>query len=69
MASTDKPNDDRYSEDQALSSGQPFDIVEGKDVTLVGSEIIYKVHNPEYVRSWNPIAPLKQLLERLFPPR
>jgi hypothetical protein len=72
MASIDKPNDDRHSEDQALSSGRPFDIVEPverKDVTLVGSEIIYKVHDAEYVKPWNPIPRLKQLWERLFPPR
>ena len=70
MTSTNRPDKDQYSEDRASPSGQPFDIVEPdkKDITLVSSDIVDDPHDG-YVRPWRPIPRLKELLERLFPPR
>lgn len=68
MANTSEPRNGRSFEDPE-SSGKPFDIEEAtKDVAPESTSAV-KDASDGYVHPWNPIPRLKQLLERLIPPR
>ena len=80
MSSSDVPPNDGQYHKHFASSGQPFDIVEaavddvtGADRDEVSSDTLSDRNARKnwlgYLRPWNPIPTLKDLLDRLFPPR
>jgi hypothetical protein len=67
MANTHESGNKKSSKDPE-SSGEPFDIEPVEEDAAQSNEVIGDAPDG-YVRSWNPIPRLKQLLERLIPRR